>query len=286
MNNENTNLENEFPEIREKLKNLPRLRASDNFVKNLQLKIDLHDAGSEKLSARTEKLQQSFFKNIFGAGWVMPAAGITVAAAIAVSIIFWNRTPDTITTPQFSKNTPEVIQEGSGNTESKNNVTPDVTNEKAKENTKETNPINSKDFSSADLNSNNKNMKSETPEKLSETPMKTPVNTQVTTPKVTDKITSKDIDNSGRVSTSFVTEEKSSPKNSDSDDAIRRKLQMGNARGGDTKGIPPSSPPSSKDLQSSVNENSKIMASPIKKSVKDVIDISKTSLESLKDKIK
>ena len=277
MNTNNENIENEFPEIREKLSKLPRLKASDNFIHNLQLKIDVYEAESKKLNTRTEEIQKSYFKNVFGAGWVMPAAGLAIAAAIIFSIVFWNRTPDNVTT-QYSQNNSQVKEENKANTSIGNTLSDQKKTEQKVEDRSLNTDTQKNDMASLDQKSG----KTETVNTKSKT-VSTPVYTSKT---VTTDIASLDLQtNNGKTSNSFVNEEKSSTKMTDSEDAMqRKKLQMSNSKGGDVKANPPTSP--APQQRESISGTANDKAAPIKKSVKDVSDISKTSLESIRAKIK
>jgi len=84
----------EYMEIRDKLKNLPKIKSDDNFEIMLQQKINLAEAEmqtiSEKQNYSTDE-KKSFFKKIFTRKtnyWLIPALGTVVIILIIVTIYY------------------------------------------------------------------------------------------------------------------------------------------------------------------------------------------------------
>ena len=79
-------------EIRKKLLNLPKLKASENFHINLQNRIKKFALEEEQAeSARKQKSENGIFHKLFGVKrkpWLVPAFGLAVVAVLTFSIIF------------------------------------------------------------------------------------------------------------------------------------------------------------------------------------------------------
>lgn len=78
-------------DIREKLRNLPTVQASDDFVMKLQRRINLADAqpSTQIHKEHQEKLEEGFFAKLFGQGknaWLVPAMGVT---AVIFLVFIW-----------------------------------------------------------------------------------------------------------------------------------------------------------------------------------------------------
>ncbi|MCB0720688.1 MAG: hypothetical protein KDC42_00185 [Ignavibacteriae bacterium] len=78
-------------DIREKLRNLPSMKASDDFVMKLQRRINLAEAqpSTQIHKQHQEKLESGFFAKLFGAGknaWLVPAMGVT---AVVFLVFIW-----------------------------------------------------------------------------------------------------------------------------------------------------------------------------------------------------
>ena len=78
-------------DIREKLRNLPSVQASDDFVLKLQRRINMADAqpSSQIHKQHQEKLEGGFLAKLFGPGrnsWMVPAMGVT---AVVFLVFIW-----------------------------------------------------------------------------------------------------------------------------------------------------------------------------------------------------
>jgi hypothetical protein len=85
--------EDKFLEIRDKLKSLPQVKASDDFVNALQRKINLieaeHSASLHKKNV--EKIEEGFFSRLFGPArnpWLIPASGFAVVLVLVFAWVF------------------------------------------------------------------------------------------------------------------------------------------------------------------------------------------------------
>ena len=83
-----------YLDIREKLKSLPRVEASDDFVNQLQAKINIIEAEKQSNSIHKEnieKLEGGFFAKLFGQStnpWLVPAFGVTAVIALVFVWVF------------------------------------------------------------------------------------------------------------------------------------------------------------------------------------------------------
>lgn len=121
-------------DIREKLQSLPSVKASDDFVLNLQRRINLAEAqpSTQIHKKHQEKLEEGFFAKLFGGrnAWMVPAMGVTAVVFLVFIWIFViqqnNTTSDTSnnqTLSQDQEQTPESKEEGlTSNDEQKDNV--------------------------------------------------------------------------------------------------------------------------------------------------------------------
>ncbi|MBC8490564.1 MAG: hypothetical protein H8D45_31500 [Bacteroidetes bacterium] len=83
-------------DIKKKLKNLPKVQASDDFVNSLQRKINLVEA--EKSSSSIHKkyvdnIEKGFFAKILGSRknpWLIPALGFTVVLFFIFTVVYIN----------------------------------------------------------------------------------------------------------------------------------------------------------------------------------------------------
>ena len=78
-------------DIREKLRNLPSVQASDDFVLKLQRRINMADTqpSSQIHKQHQEKLEGGFLAKLFGPGrnaWMVPAMGVT---AVVFLVFIW-----------------------------------------------------------------------------------------------------------------------------------------------------------------------------------------------------
>lgn len=275
--------ENEHLDIREKLLRLPKLQADENFLKRLQIQIDILDSEERTRDVVVKGTASSYFKNLFGARLV-PALGISsiVVAAFLVYFILGDKKDAVVTNMTGNKNTETVITKEE----------PGITNSAPTTENKE-------------LAKNEENdAKDKVVTKTQETPRQTSdevVSTKTLQPKVTDERivsppktdvksnTAIDIEQSGT-----KIEQKPNPvtsnerKNTDKiKDAEPKKETMKSE-----------SPTASVDQEKTVNEggrgksdtntgkNPQSSPKPKKKTVDGVIDINKSVLESLRDKLK
>ena len=83
-------------EIRDKLKNLPKIKASENFLNSLQRKINILDAeksGKSIHKKHIENIERGFFGKIFGNKrnpWLIPAIGFTVVLFFVFTVVYIN----------------------------------------------------------------------------------------------------------------------------------------------------------------------------------------------------
>ena len=77
-------------DIREKLQSLPSVKASDDFVMNLQRRINLAEAqpSTQIHKQNQKKLEEGFFSKLFGGrnAWLVPAVGVT---AVVFLVFIW-----------------------------------------------------------------------------------------------------------------------------------------------------------------------------------------------------
>lgn len=116
--------ENEHLDIREKLLRLPKLQADENFLKRLQIQIDILDSEERTRDVVVKGTASSYFKNLFGARLV-PALGISsvVVAAFLVYFILADKKEAVVNNMTNNKTTETVItKENPGNapTDNKN----------------------------------------------------------------------------------------------------------------------------------------------------------------------
>ena len=83
-------------EIREKLKNLPKIKASESFLNSLQRKINLLEAEKSSKSIHKkhiENIEGGFFGKILGSQrnpWLIPALGFTVVVFFIFTVVYIN----------------------------------------------------------------------------------------------------------------------------------------------------------------------------------------------------
>jgi len=102
--------ENEHLDIREKLLRLPKLQADENFLKRLQIQIDILDSEEKTRDVVVKGTASSYFKNLFGARLV-PALGISslIVAAFLVYFILGDKKDAVVNNMTTNKNTETVI---------------------------------------------------------------------------------------------------------------------------------------------------------------------------------
>ncbi|HRE40754.1 MAG TPA: hypothetical protein PLG90_05430 [Ignavibacteria bacterium] len=125
----NNHEEEKYLEIREKLRNLPKVTASDNFVTRLQHSINTLDAelvSTTIHNQNVEKIEKGFFSRFFGENrnpWLVPSLGFTVLIfLILIAVYSYNisSTNETATT-QINSTAPENLSQ-QNNTPSKTNT--------------------------------------------------------------------------------------------------------------------------------------------------------------------
>lgn len=275
--------ENENLDIREKLLRLPKLQADENFLKRLQIQIDILDSEERTRDVVVKGTASSYFKNLFGARLV-PALGISsiVVAAFLVYFILGDKKDAVVTNMTGNKNTETVITKEE----------PGITNSAPVTENKE-------------LAKNEENdSKDKVVTRTQETPRET--QEQITTnktlqPKVTDERivsppktdvksnTAIDIEQSGT-----KIEQKPNPVTSN-ERKTTDKIKDAEPK---KETMKTESPTASVDQEKTINEggrgksdtntgkNPQSSPKPKKKTVDGVIDINKSVLESLRDKLK
>lgn len=125
------NEDEKYLHIREKLRNLPQVKASDNFMVSLQHKINLIDAESHNLSSKIhkethERINQGAFAKFFGfqqRPWLIPSLSFTVVIFLVLTIVYFGyfNTSGTNDTQTATGNNQTITQNNSANN---NNTTP------------------------------------------------------------------------------------------------------------------------------------------------------------------
>jgi len=117
-----------YLDIREKIRNLPKITASDDFVTKLQHRINTLEADLVSTSIHhqnTEKLEKGFFSRFFGEKrnpWLVPAMGFTVLIFLILIVVYnYNiSTNNETATTQVNTNTPENITQQNNTTNQPN----------------------------------------------------------------------------------------------------------------------------------------------------------------------
>ena len=84
--------EEQHIDIREKLLNLPKVKAGDDFVNLLQRKINLADGGLNQKKI-TDEVKESIWVKLFGKKrnpWLIPSLSLTILAVFVVSVYVLN----------------------------------------------------------------------------------------------------------------------------------------------------------------------------------------------------
>lgn len=125
------NEDEKYLHIREKLRSLPQVKASDNFMVSLQHKINLIDAESHNLSSKIhkethERINQGAFAKFFGfqqRPWLIPSLSFTVVIFLVLTIVYFGyfNTSGTNDTQTATGNNQTITQNNSANN---NNTTP------------------------------------------------------------------------------------------------------------------------------------------------------------------
>ena len=275
--------ENEHLDIREKLLRLPKLQADENFLKRLQIQIDILDSEERTRDVVVKGTASSYFKNLFGARLV-PALGISsiVVAAFLVYFILGDKKDAVVTNMTGNKNTETVITKeepgitnSAPTTENKELAKKEDTDTKDKAviKTQETQRQTSEEVVTS------KTLQPKVTEERIVSPPKTDVKSN----------TAIDVEQSGR-----IIEQKPNPVTS-SERKTTDKLKDAEPK---KETMKTESPTASIDQEKSINEggrgksdtntskNPQSSPKPKKKTVDGVIDISKSVLESLRDKLK
>lgn len=119
------NEDEKYLHIREKLRNLPQVKASDNFMVSLQHKINLIDAESHNLSSTIhkethERINQGAFAKFFGfqqRPWLIPSLSFTVVIFLVLTIVYFGyfNTSGTNDTQTANTNNQTITQNNSAN---------------------------------------------------------------------------------------------------------------------------------------------------------------------------
>jgi hypothetical protein len=127
------NEDEKYLHIREKLRNLPQVKASDNFMVSLQHKINLIDADSHKLSTTIhkethERINQGTFAKFFGfqqRPWLIPSLSFTVVIFLVLTIVYFGyfNTSGTNDTQTTNTNNQTITQNNSANNNNTTNNT-------------------------------------------------------------------------------------------------------------------------------------------------------------------
>jgi hypothetical protein len=275
--------ENQHLDIREKLLRLPKLQADDNFLKRLQIQIDILDAEEKTRDVVVKGSVSGYFKNLFGARLV-PALGISsvVVAAFLVYFLLADKKDAVVNNMTNNKTTETVITREQPETTTTTPSQPNTGNDLAKNEepkTKETETEKKKPVENQqEYNLNN--LKPE-PKKSAE---EKSFSQDISNIKSNTAI---DVNQSGRTiepAPPIVSSERKSEEQS--------KIQQ-------QKDVEkPSAPITSADKEKTINEggrgktdtntgkNPQSSPKPKKKSLDGVIDINKSVLETLRDKLK
>jgi hypothetical protein len=273
--------ENEHLDIREKLLRLPKLQADENFLKRLQIQIDVLESEERTRDVVVKGSASSYFKNLFGAR-LMPALGISslVVAAFLVYFILGDKKDAVVNNMTSNKNTETII---------------------TKEQPGETNsaPVTGKELSKKEDTDLKEKVLAKTEEKPRETP--DTYGNKISQPKVSDernlqqsvqdikKNTNIDIQPNGRTNQEkpapVITTEKPMDKIKDAESTMEPKKET----------MKSEAPTTSTEKEKTVNEGgrgntdtktAKANIKPKKKDLNGVIEINKSGLESLRDKVK
>lgn len=300
--------ENEHLDIREKLLRLPKLQADENFLKRLQIQIDILDSEERTRDVVDKGTASGYFKNLFGAR-LMPALGISsvVVAAFLVYFLLADKKDAVVNNMTGNKNTETVITtEKPGITN--NNSAPTTENKDLSKTEDKALENNSQQNTSQNTTKNNSDVKS--PETFGVLP-------EVRGGLPPSSSTQKDLAQEIQSKTSGIVEDERggqinvrggrSNENSiiiDNASPIKeseKKKEDGVKSSDDklkTENIKSANPITSTDTEKTINEggrgktdtntskNPQSSPKPKKKTVDGVIDINKSVLESLRDKLK
>lgn len=273
--------ENQHLDIREKLLRLPKIQADENFLKRLQIQIDILDAEEKTRDVVDKGSVSGYFKNLFGARLV-PALGISSVVVAAFLVYFMladkkdavvnnmntNKNTETVITHEQPGNTPTTTEPNTGNDLAKNEETKIKENEKKK-------PVENQQESKLST------FKSE-PTKVAD---EKSISQEFSNIKSNAAI---DIEQSGRTMEPPTAPMISSERKSEDKSKIQEKKD----------GVMPSAPITSSDVEKSVKEGGRgntdtntrknLQSSPKPKKIdfNGIIEINKTVLETLRDKLK
>lgn len=143
--------DNENLDIREKLLRLPKIKADENFLKRLQIQIDLLESEERTRDVVEKGTVSGYFKNLFGARLV-PALGISsvVVAAFLVYFVLADKKESVVNDMTGNKNQQTVIT-----TEKPGTTTPQITSNEAPK-TGETNSQNKTEENKSQNNSDDR----------------------------------------------------------------------------------------------------------------------------------
>lgn len=273
--------ENQHLDIREKLLRLPKIQADENFLKRLQIQIDILDSEEKTRDVVDKGSVSGYFKNLFGARLV-PALGISsvVVAAFLVYFLLADKKDAVVNNMTNNKNTETVI-----------------THEKPVENTT-SQPNTNQDLAKKEVTDSKNTGTTKTEETQRQSTEST---NKVIAPKVSDERTLSqevtniksntaiDVEQSGKLieppTAPLVSSEKKSEDKLKDSEPKKEKVM-------------PSAPITSTDKEKSINEggrgksdtntgrNPQSSPKPKKKDLNGIMEIDKSVLETLRDKLK
>jgi len=274
--------ENQHLDIREKLLRLPKLQADDNFLKRLQIQIDILDTEEKTRDVVVKGSVSGYFKNLFGARLV-PALGISsvVVAAFLVYFLLADKKDAVVNNMTNNKTTETVItREQPGNTTTTPSQ-PNTGNDLAKNEEPKTKEIETEKKKPVEnqQESNQGGLKPEPKKLADEKNLSQDINNIKSNTAIDVEQSGRTIEPAPIVSSERKSEEKS--KIQEKKDAEK-----------------PSAPITSADKEKSIYEggrgktdtntgkNPQSSPKPKKKSLDGVIEIDKSVLETLRDKLK
>jgi hypothetical protein len=282
--------ENEHLDIREKLLRLPKLQADENFLKRLQIQIDILESEEKTRDVVVKGSASSYFKNLFGARLV-PALGISsvVIAAFLVYFLLADKKDAVVTNMTGNKNTETVITPEKPGITNNNSAPTNENKDLAK-----TEEPGSESETSNDINKKTTDRNTESygtmPKVKDEITQQTFTEEKIVTPSSDIKSnTGIDIEQqNGRLATTPPQGEITAKKN----ETEKKQENTSEQKKESTKSA---NPITSTDSEKTIIEGGrgntdakspKANIKPKKKTVDGIIDINKSVLESLRDKLK
>lgn len=297
--------ENEHLDIREKLLRLPKLQADENFLKRLQIQIDILDSEERTRDVVVKGSASSFFKNLFGARLV-PALGISsvVVAAFLVYFVLADKKDAVVNDITNNKNTETVITtEKPGITNNNNNSAPVTENKELAKTEDKPSAVETERETKNRTNNNNKELfgvltgtdNISAPSSSNQKELAQEIESK-TTSTVQDERSGQLNVRGGRTNESSIIVDgntnkiQENKKKEDGNKSSEQQTKKDNVKS--------ANPITSNDKENSINEggrgksdsntskNPQSSVKPKKKTVEGIIDINKSVLESLRDKLK